>query len=29
MIDIGGISRFKKVAITNGNRFKDKMMFAH
>ena len=29
MIDIEGISRFKKVVITNGNRFKDKMVFAH
>ena len=29
MIDIEGISRFKKVAIPNGNIFKDKMVFAH
>ena len=29
MIDTEGTSRFKKGAITNGNRFKDKMLFAH
>ena len=29
MIDSEGISRVKQVVITNGNRFKDKMVFAH
>ena len=29
MIDIESILIFKKVAITNGNILKDKMVFAH